>query len=314
MLENLDVDRLLQGPLGDYLEQSKDERAAVARKSNRRFIALAVFFLPLLVYLFRDGFPDIGFLFFLGMAALFGGVAWAGWPRWKATQAVKIEINSAIAEAIGITYRHQDNPAPAYHLLHLHKMLPSHNRQKFEDFWEGDVAGNHFRLYEAHLEHHSTDSKGRSRTVTKFRGPFLQIGYGEEFTGTTILKRAGSSKRFGFFGGRKEEISAAGKDLAAVDMVHPEFEDAFEIYSTDKVEAHRLVHPRYVERLIEIERSFKGKGLSALFCDGHVTVLLRSNNMFESGTLNASKDREKLETTVEQFRSLANLAIALNEN
>lgn len=314
MLENLNVDKLLDGPLGDYLEQSKDERAAVARKSNRRFMILGVVALGLLAYLFRDGFPDIGFMFFIGMFAMFCGVAWAGWPRWKATQAVKVEINSAIADSIGITYSHQGDPGVAYQSLHLHKMLPSHNRRKFEDFWEGDVAGNHFRLFEAHLEQHSTDSKGRSRTTTKFRGPFLEVGFGEEFVGTTILKRAGSTKRFIFFGGRREEISAAGKDLAAVDMVHPEFDDAFEIYSTDKVEAHRLVHPRYVERLIEVERAFKGKRLSALFCDGKVTVILRSHNMFESGTLNASKDREKLETTVEQFRSLANLAIALNEN
>lgn len=314
MLENLDTDRLLQGPLGEYLEQSKDERAATARKSNRRFIALAVVFVPLLVWLLKDGLFEAGFLFFAGMVGLLGGVAWAGWPRWKATQAVKVEINSAIAEAIGITYKHKDDAGLAYQRLLLHKMLPSHNRRKFEDFWQGDVAGNHFRLYEAHLEQHSTDSKGRSRTTTKFRGPFLEVGFGEEFTGTTILKRAGSSKRFIFFGGRKEEISAAGKNLAAVDMVHPEFEDAFEVYSTDKVEAHRLVHPRYVERLIEIESAFKGKGLRALFCEGNVTVILRSNNMFESGTLNASKDREKLETTIEQFRSLANLAITLNEN
>lgn len=314
MLENLDAERLLQGPLGEYLEQSKEERAAVARKSNRRFMVLAAVFVPVFVGVFVQGIADTPFVFFVAILLLFGGIAWAGWPRWKATQAVKIRINEAIAESIGITYRHQDQPGAAYQRLFLHKMLPSHNRRKFEDFWEGDVAGNHFRLYEAHLEQHTTDSKGRSKTTTKFRGPFLEIGFGEEFTGTTILRRAGTNKRFGFFGGRKEEIEAAGKALAAIDMVHPEFEDAFEVYSTDKVEAHRLVHPRYVERLIEIERAFKGKGLSALFCEGDVTVMLRSNNMFESGTLNASKDREKLDTTVGQFRSLANLAIALNEN
>lgn len=313
MIENLDVDRLLQGPLGEYLEQSRDERAATARKSNRRYIGVAILIVTLATFLFTGIGPQ-PVVFFGTFFALIGGLVWAHWPRFKGTLAVKVKINEAIANSIGITYKQSSISGMAFQRMQAHGMVPSHNRQHFEDFWEGDVAGHHFRLFEAHLQKQTTDSKGRSRTVTTFRGILLEVGFGEEFSGTTILKRAGSSKRFLFFGGRREEIRAAGKALSAVDMVHPEFEDAFEVYSTDKVEAHRLVHPRYVERLIEIERAFKGKRMCALFCDEKITVMLSSKNLFESGSLNASKDREKLETTVEQFRSLANLAIALNEN
>ena len=72
-------------------------------------------------------------------------------------------------------------------------MLPGHNRQGFEDFWEGDVAGQPFRLFEAHLVQRTNDSKGRSRSTTKFRGPFLSIGCAEPFHGTTIVQRPAAS-------------------------------------------------------------------------------------------------------------------------
>lgn len=315
MIENLDADRLLSGPLGQWLESTKDERAAAAKKSNIRFLVLAAVIVPLAVWNLSEGLAGMNFFgMFLTMAGAIGGTVWGLWPRHKATQAVKVGINEAIAEAVGITYAQQDNADPAFSRLQLHGLLPSHNRRRFEDFWEGELAGHHFRLFEAHLEQHSTDSKGRSSTVTKFRGPYLTIGCAAAFRGTTILHRAGSKKRFGFFGGKSDSITAAGKQLDAVDMVHPAFEDAFDVYSTDQVEARTLIHPIYIERLIEIESAFRGKKLRALFFDGTVTVMLSSGNMFESGTLNANKDREKLETTIEQFRSLANLAVALNRN
>ena len=313
MIENLDADRLLAGPLGQWLESTKDQRAAAAKKSNMRFLMMAVVFIPLVVWNVSDGIAGMNFFgMFITMIALFGTAAWAIWPRHKATQEVKQGINEAIAGAIGITYCMSDSADPEYRQLLLHKMLPSHNRQRFEDFWQGEVAGHHFKLFEAHLEHHSTDSKGRSSTVTKFRGPFMTVGCGTKFTGTTILHRAGAKKRFGFFGGKSDSIEAAGKQLDAVDMVHPEFEDAFDVYSTDQVEARAIVHPSYVERLIAIENAFRGARLQALFADGTITLMLSAKNMFESGSLDASKDRAKLEETLRQFRSLAELAIELN--
>ncbi len=105
---------------------------------------------------------------------------------------------------------------------------------------------------------------------------------------------------------------AAGRQLDVVDMVHPEFEDAFDVYSTNKVEARTLIHPSYVERLIAIENALATSKLRAMFCDGTITVMLWLQNMFESGRLDARKDREKVEQTIRQFRSLADLAIDLN--
>lgn len=312
MLADLDADTLLGGALGKWLTEQEGPRREAVAKSNKRFVIAVLVSATLLYLIFKDGLFEAGFWFVLTPFVIMVPMVWAYWPRWKAKMAVKAGINEAIADAVGITYAAEGNPNPAFGLLALHDMLPNHNRRSFEDFWEGEVDGHEFRLFEAHLIY-KTSGKNSS-TTTKFRGPFMTIGCTQPFTGTTILQRAGAHKRFGLFGDKKDEITAAGKTLSAVDMVHPEFEDAFDVYATDQIEARALIHPIYIERLIEIERAFQGNKLRAIFCENMVTVMLSSKNLFESGTLDAAKDREKVAQTVEQFRSLANLAIALNRS
>lgn len=314
MLADLDADMLLRGALGRWLREQEVPRREAVSKSNKRFLIGGLVSAALLYLIWRAMIAGAMFWFLAFPFVIMVPMVWAYWPRFKAQQAVKTGVNEAIAEAVGISYTMEGNASAPYFLLKSHDMLPAHNQRSFEDFWQGEVAGQPFQLCEAHLIQRSKNSKGQSSTTTKFRGPFMTIGCAQELAGTTILQRAGTHKRFLFFGGKKDQITAAGKTLNAVDMVHPEFEDAFDVYSTDQVEARMLIHPRYIERLIEIERAFQGKKVRAIFCDDVVTIMLSSKNLFESGTLDAGKDREKVAQTIEQFRSLANLAITLNRN
>ena len=91
-----------------------------------------------------------------------------------------------------------------------------------------------------------------------FRGTILTVGFNRDFHGTTLVTRAKRHKSFFGLGGRKETINVDGAQLDYVDMVHPQFEDAFDVYSTDQVEARYIVHPLYIERLIAIETAFSG--------------------------------------------------------
>ena len=96
-------------------------------------------------------------------------------------------------------------------------------------------------------------------------------------------------------------------------MVHPEFEDAFSVWTDDQVEARYLVHPQYIERLIGVEQGFGGQNVRALFKGGELAICIESGNMFESGSLDASEYRARIETCVGQFMTLVELADALNE-
>ena len=101
--------------------------------------------------------------------------------------------------------------------------------------------------------------------------------------------------------------------MAIVDQVHPAFEDVFDVYSDDQVEARVIVHPSFVEHLLAIEAAFEGDAVRALFTERTVIIAIESGNLFESGSLDASGDQARVEAASQQFASLAKLALAINQ-
>ena len=139
----------------------------------------------------------------------------------------------------------------------------------------------------------------------------MTMGFARPFQGTTLIER--DKRHRGLFGGTKESIELGGITLNNVAMVDPRFEDAMSIWSNDGVEARYLVHPDYAERLTAVEQAYAGNNIRALFHDGDLLLVLESGDMFESGSLDADRDRALLERTISQFTALAELAAKLNE-
>lgn len=134
--------------------------------------------------------------------------------------------------------------------------------------------------------------------------------FARPFLGVTLVER--DNARLKFFGLRTS-IEVEGKKLERVKMVDPRFEDVFEIWSNDAVEARYLVHPAYVERLIDVEKRFQGDNVRALFHGGDLTIVVETEELFESGSLDADQDRERMARTIDQFMGLFTLAKEMNE-
>jgi hypothetical protein len=310
MIEKPDVDTLLAGPLGQWLGQQAQMREEARRTSNRRYTIGAAIVVPLLAALWLGLDWDFEPKAFISLVA--GGIA-AGWgyaPLAQAIKAMKRGINRAIAEALGLTYQMEFEPGHGFDLARRYALVPSYDRAKFEDQWSGSLSTRAFTLHEAHLEERRGSGKNR-RWVTVFRGAILTIAFDRRFHGTTKVERAG--KHRSFFGGARDSIELDGQVLDYVDMVHPEFEDLFSVWSNDQVEARYLVHPAYVERVLAVEQAFHGKDVRTLFHGGELVIVIASDDMFESGTMHASEDRAKIERCVDQFMTLVGLCEALNE-
>ena len=310
MIERPDVDALMAGELGQWLQGQAQVREEARRKSNARFVKAAVVFIPLAIGVFSLGWTGQFALFLLGIVGIGLGI-WAYNPRGEAIKQTKEGINMALAAALGLSFSGTTGAGAGFLRAKTFRMLPGYTRESFEDLWSGQVAGRAFTLHEAHLEQRRQSGKN-SHYVTVFRGPIMTIAAGRRFNGVTLVERSGRHKRFGFFG-EKEELEAGGVQLARVDMVNPIFEDEFTVYSNDQVEARYLVHPTYVEKLIALEGAFAGQKIRTLFAEGELTVVLEATNMFESGSMDARRDRELVEQCVTQFMSMAELAGALNE-
>jgi len=292
----------------DHLEPAlaarESERKSIIAKAKKRTFqtALIVGGITLAVVLILRGN--------LAMFAIFGGViitalaSGAAWmPLFKVKSETKQLVVGAAAEAFGFSYDtlHPDvsgvtdmrsagnwlkensaiagingddtPPTPAFGALANAKLMPGFDSRKFEDLIKGDRAGTHFSLVECKLTQQQGSGKNR-RTVTTFQGLLFHIQYPDRFLGRTMIARQGWWK--GLFG---------DKSLQKVDLVAKELEDNFTIYSNDQVEARALLTPDRMERLIALERHFKGGKLRGIFEGDHLTLALEAKDQFEAGSI-----------------------------
>ncbi len=309
MIVRPDVDTLMAGDLGRWLASQSDVRNTALRTSKRRVrVALIV---GVIVGVFALIVSDFNFELALASArAIIGlGFAWAQAAKRPVERAIKQEMNGCIAKALGLEFASEVVPGTEFETAKAFQMLPSHDNQDFEDRWSGQIGAVPFSLFEAHLQEWRQSGKNR-QLVTVFRGSIMTVGFGRRFRGATLVEREG--RRMTFFGLR-DRIELGGIKLDRVKMVDPRFEDEFQIWSNDAVEAHYLVHPEYVERLIAVEQAFHGQKIRALFYEERLLIALESGNLFESGSVEVEGDRDRLALCVDQFAKLADLATHLNE-
>ncbi len=308
----IDVDQLMQGELGRWLEEQRDLRAKAKEQALWRWTIGAAVLLPVLAFIWFVPLP----LGDLRMAiTAFGGMgvsAWGYMPINAAKRTIKIGINSAIARSLGIEYALEAPAGAEFDAAKTYGLLPSHDRKSCEDRWFGTLAGHRFSLYETHLEERRGSGKNR-RWVTVFRGALIDMEFGRPFHSTTLLQRAGQHKSWFGFGGTSETVSFGGHRLDIVDQVHPDFADVFDLYSDDQVEARVLVHPSYIEHLLALEAAFKGEHVRALFHKGEVIIVVKSGPLFESGAMDAAGDHARARAAAEQFSAMARLALAINQ-
>ena len=308
-----DVQGLMSGELGDWLSEQSTMREEAKEKAQSRWLWGGAIALPLLAFLWFGPSWGFGLKSIITAVAGIGVGSWGYIPIAEAKKAIKVGINSAIAKSLGVQYEHDVEPGAEFEAAKNYGLLPSYNRSHFEDRWFGNLEGHDFSLYEAHLEERRGSGKNQ-RWVTVFRGAIIDMSFGRDFHSTTLLQRKGKHKKWFGLGSRKDHVSFKGHRLDYVDQVHPDFEDVFEMYSDDQVEARVLAHPAYIEHLLGIESAFDGEAIRALFTKGEVIIAVESGDLFESGALDSAGDESRAQTTADQFAALARMALSINQN
>lgn len=211
---------------------------------------------------------------FVAFAAVVLTLAIAGAPLGALHAAVKREMLEAICAAIGARYSTNAEERPGFDRCRALGLAPNHDRARFEDLFHGEREGCAFDLYEAHLEVQRRGRNGQTTYDTVFRGQIIRIEFPKDFLGVTVVKRDA-----GLFNAMQ-----AGA-LKRVGLADPQFERLFEVYSNDQVEARALVHPVFMERLMEIERVFQGGKVRCAFEGGRLLVMVEGRNLFEPGSM-----------------------------
>jgi hypothetical protein len=204
-----------------------------------------------------------------------GGVAayaFAHSPLSKLAKQVKHSSLSALAEAIGCAYGRDEMPGVQMARFRTLSLLPACDRTTFDDHFHGERHGCAFDMHEAHLETEHSDSDGGTDWVTVFRGQLIRIAFPKKFNGVTIVRRDA---------GVLNALSGLGKDFQRIGIGEARFERAFEVYGTDQVEARYLLHPVFLERLLHLEETFKGKQVRCAFEGGDLLVAVECGDKFE---------------------------------
>ena len=285
-------EKFFETSIAPYLAEKEGTRAAAV--TNVLIVGAATAALVLAI-LCVGPFGDLNFQLAALTAA--SGAALGVLLLNKARADIKHGLLDRIARKLGFAYRGALERPGYYDTFRTLKLLPSHNREEWEDEVSGAFAAARFTFCEAHLKQKSSGKNDKTRTV--FHGQLFLIDYPKRFLGTTILLRDM---------GPVNALMKPGKEFQRVGLSSPAFEKAFEAWSTDQVEARDLLDPIVLERFQELERLFGGKKLRAAFADGKLLIVVETGDRLNIGTMFAPlKGPTRVEAILREFDAVFDL-------
>ena len=166
-------------------------------------------------------------------------------------------------------------------------MIPRHDSEYSEDHITGTYKDVEIDLFETQLskKERYTNSKGETETRQKivFTGIIVELTMNKSFDGKTVVK-----KDSGTVGNWLGKLSTS---LTKVKLEDHEFEDLFEVYSNDQIEARYLLTVSFVERLLELSKIFGGSAIRCCFLNQKLIIMIESlKDWFEPGSIYEAED------------------------
>lgn len=265
------------------LEDIRQEKLRIYTRRKKIAVPIAVIITPVL------GFLDYWLLFLrsvsdddsgagLTAVALGGLYAWVTSPKRQYAKAYKEKILPEIAKLFGDFY-YDIKGQISLGKVWKSKIMPKHDRYRSEDYFSGQYKGVEIEFSEIHLETEHRNSKGSRRYKTVFKGLAILLDMkSKKFYGHTTLQRDAGKISEWF----KEKTG----NLKRANLVDPEFEEMFDVYTNDQVEARYLIDPLMIERLKGLQEEYNGDGITAAFYESKMLVLIQSrHNHFEPADL-----------------------------
>jgi len=262
MTPGADFDGFFAREIAPFIEEKEAERKFVIRRALWR--ALPVIAAGLLAFAVSSQVIESedarGFALFGSFAIMiFGALMLTSVMSWGRTFAE--ELSAKIFGHFGYIYSPK---APENFLASFNQcnLLPGYDRASAEDHVLGEVDGVPFELAEAFLEKKVRRDK-RDDYDLVFRGLVARYAFPKRFAGRTIVR------------GDRGFLNALGDAGAGGERVHledPRFEERFDVFSSDQVEARYLLTPAFMERLVRLADASDGP-MQAAF-DGNDLLLV----------------------------------------
>ncbi|CCN84900.1 conserved hypothetical protein [Vibrio nigripulchritudo SFn27] len=212
----------------------------------------------------------------------------AKWSVYR--KAYKNEVVTALLEFIDPSLTCRPNgyvDSTKYKTSGLYRR--SYDRYSGEDHITGKIGKTAIEFSELHTEYKTTsrDSKGRTTTNwhTIFKGIFFIADANKHFNSKTYVL-ADSQGFFSSIGkALTDKFGGIGDRVALEDV---DFEQYFEVYSDDQVEARYLLSPALMRRLVEFRKSAGNVGISLSFVGDNIYIAIPNRKDFFEPKLNKS--------------------------
>ena len=289
-------DQVYQTVLPQLEILEEERKAAIYKAQNYRFAILGILLLfgGIGFYLYQDIgeklfeywwaiIPLLLICFFLE----YRGSSKKDQVRYK----FKHEILPTLIKAIDPNLQYEP-------FLHIHshqfrrgQLFQSPDRFNGEDYVKGKIGKTDFEFSEVHAIEvtESTDSDGNTTTSesTIFKGLYMIADFHKHFHGRTYVM----PKSWGWFTRKK---TWRGEKIITES---PRFEDTFNVYASDQVEARYILSTRMLEDILALKDKFKCD-VYLSFVDSSVHIAIRWNiNILEP---NLKKDL-RTQTIINKF-------------
>ncbi len=287
----------------ELVRHAKLKVMALRKKAVRPIILIGLPFTGLIDFmlLFGRWFDGDNFG---GLSIIFlGGLwYWVTEPKRQYTKNYKEEILPQIAQSLG-NLKYLAKGKLIVDSLKSSKIVPHYNRQKCEDYFYGEYKGAKIELSEIKLEYESGSSDDRTVDVV-FDGLVFLIDVPKDVHGHTVLL----PNKNGFF----EWFNKKSLGLERADLVSLEFEDIYDVYTNDQVEARYLVHPKMIESFTALSKEYEGGKLCAEYYNGRLLLLLPTKeNHFEPADIHI--EATNIATLIEMKHELVTVLSIVDE-
>lgn len=205
----------------------------------------------LLAQMGRSDGPIALAAFAVGFCGLLGaGLAYLGFAK-----RYKQVLNGGVCAYLGFEYALGKFDFP---LDRFKPLLPFYQSAKLEDRIIGHVGGVDFELCEGRF----------SKRDSKWRALMLAYSFNKPFDGETVVVADTD-----WIGNALERFRQTGERVRLKDS---RFEDRFEVFSTNPIEAGKLFTPRFMERIVELTEHLNNRrGVSMAFVGNRLLITIR---------------------------------------
>jgi hypothetical protein len=207
------------------------------------------------------------------LLVLTGLATWCYWPIRKYKSSIKETIFPKIFSFFGPDFHYSPKPMITAESLERSGILPDYDKAILEDGIQGSYQNVALDIMSAHLK----EKRNRSQK-TVFKGIFVCLSMNKWFAGQTIVKKDA---------GLLMNWTLKPKErMEKVTLEDPLFEQQFEVFSTDQIEARYLLTTSFMERLRTLSDLFGRVDLQASFYDQNLLIMIPLRKQyFDTGSI-----------------------------